>query len=131
MRMVVDKFQDALGRVTENAQSLVRAEVELAKSELTAKAMAAVKGAIFFIVAGVIAFFGVFGLLITLIWAIHDITDLAVSLSALIVTLVFFLLAGLIALAGLRKAKKAAPFAPEQAISTMKPLPTELKEAAK
>ena len=131
MRMVVDKFQDALGRVTENAQSLVRAEVELAKSELTAKALTAVKGAIFFVIAGVIAFFGVFGLLITLIWAIHDVTDLAISLSALIVTLLFFLLAGVIAMIGLRKAKKAAPFAPEKAISTMKPLSSELKEAAK
>jgi uncharacterized membrane protein YqjE len=131
MRMVVDKFQDALGRVTENAQSLVRAEVELAKSEMTAKVMSVVKGAIFFIVAGVIAFFGVFGLLITLIWAIHDIFNLAVSLSALIVTLVFFLVAGVIALLGLRKAKKAAPFAPEKAMATVKPLPTELKEAAK
>lgn len=131
MRMVIDKFQDALGRVTENAQGLVRAEVELAKAELTTKAITAVKGAVFFIVAGVIAFFGVFALLITAIWAIHDIFNLAVSLSALIVTLVFFLLAGLIALVGLKKAKKAAPFAPEKAISTMKPLSSQLKEAAK
>jgi len=129
--MVIDKFQDALGRVTENAQGLVRAEVELAKAELTTKAITAVKGAVFFIVAGVIAFFGVFGLLITAIWAIHDIFNLAVSLSALIVTLVFFLLAGLIALVGLKKAKKAAPFAPEKAISNMKPLSSQLKEAAK
>ena len=72
MRDVVDRLQDTVGRMAEQMQTLVRLEIQLAKTEMAEKAKAAAMGAAFFIAAGVLLFFSVFGLLIALIWAIGE-----------------------------------------------------------
>lgn len=57
-----DLVKDATAQVS----TLVRAEVELAKAEVTGEAKKAVRGGIFFIVAGVIGLYSTFFLFFTL-----------------------------------------------------------------
>ena len=128
MRDVVDRLQDTVGRMAEQMQTLVRLEIQLAKTELAEKAKSAAIGAAFFIAAGVLLFFSVFCLLIALIWAIGEF--LPIWAGALIVMFVFIAIAGLMAFIGLRKAKAAGPPIPEKAIENVQPLPHEIKEAA-
>jgi uncharacterized membrane protein YqjE len=128
MREVVDKMQDTVGRLAEQMQTLVRLEIQLAKTELAEKAKSAALGAAFFATAGVLLFFSVFGFLIAAIWGLGE--AVPIWLSALIVAFIFVLLAGLIAFIGLRKAKRATPPIPEKAIENVQPLPHEIKEAA-
>jgi protein-S-isoprenylcysteine O-methyltransferase Ste14 len=128
MREVVDRLQDNVARMTEQMQTLVRLEIQLAKTEMLEKAKSAAIGAAFFIAAGVLLFFSVFCLLIALIWAIGEF--LPIWAGALIVMFVFIAIAGLLAFIGLRKAKAAGPPIPEKAIETVQPLPDEIKEAA-
>ena len=128
MRDVVDRLQDTVGKMSEQMQTLVRLEIELAKTEMVEKGKAAAKGAVFFITAGVLLYFSVFCLLIALIWAIGEF--LPIWAAALIVMFVFIAIAGLLAFIGLRSAKKAGPPIPQKAIETVQPLPEEIKEAA-
>jgi uncharacterized membrane protein YqjE len=128
VREVVDKMQDTVGRLAEQMQTLVRLEIQLAKTELTEKAKSAAMGAMFFAIAGVLLFFSVFGFLIAAIWGLGE--AMPIWLSALIVAFVFVLVAGLIAFIGLRSAKRATPPFPEKAIDNVQPLPHEIKEAA-
>ncbi|CAA9530112.1 MAG: hypothetical protein AVDCRST_MAG79-829 [uncultured Thermoleophilia bacterium] len=128
MITVVDKLQETVARLAEQVQTLVRLEIQLAKSEVTDKVSAYGRAAAFAAVAGVLAFFGTFGLLITLIWALAEF--MPVWAGALIVTGLFFTGAAVFGLLALLKAKKGSPPIPEAAISTMRPLPTEIKEAA-
>jgi uncharacterized membrane protein YqjE len=128
MREVVDRLQDTVGRLAEQMQTLVRLEIELAKTEMQEKAKSAAKGAAMFAVAGVLLFFAVFGFLIAAIWGLGE--AMPIWLSALIVAFVFVLVAGLIAFIGLRSTKRATPPIPEKAIGNVQPLPGEIKEAA-
>src|ERR687894_2282258 len=111
MRDVVDRLQDTVGRLAEQMQTLVRLEIQLAKTELAEKAKAAAKGAMFFAVAGVLLFFAVFGFLIAAIWGLGEV--MPIWLSALIVALLFVLGAGLLAFIGLRSTRQAKPPIPE------------------
>lgn len=89
--------------VYDEAKALVRAEIELAKAELTAIAMDKAIGAAAFIVAAVVAFFGVHALLffigaVLALW-------LPVWAAAGIVTAVLFLIALIAAFIGWRQMK--------------------------
>jgi uncharacterized membrane protein YqjE len=117
-----------MARLAEQIQTLVRLEIALAKSEVTDKVSAYGRAAAFGAIAGVFGFFAVFGLLITLIWALAEF--MPVWAGALIVTLLFLVLAGVFGLLALRKAKAGTPPIPEAAIATVRPLPGEIKEAA-
>jgi uncharacterized membrane protein YqjE len=128
MRDVVDRLQETVGRMAEQMQTLVRLEIQLAKTELAEKAKAAAKGAMFFAAAGVLLFFAVFGFLVAAIWGLGEV--MPIWLSALIVALLFVLAAGLLAFIGLRSTKQATPPIPEKAIGNVQPLPHEIKEAA-
>ena len=128
MITVVDKLQEMVARLAEQVQTLVRLEIQLAKSEVTDKVSAYGRAAAFGAVAAMLGFFATFGLLITLIWALAEF--MPVWAGALIVTLLFLLGAAVFGLLALRKAKAGTPPIPEAAISTMRPLPSEIKEAA-
>ena len=127
MRELIDRLQDVSGRVQEQAQRLVRAEIDLAKAEMADKAkrygMAGVLGA----GAGVLAFFAVFGLLIAAIWGLGE--AMPIWLAALIVALIFLLGAGILVLLAVRSAKKAGTLVPEAAIANIQPLADELINA--
>ncbi len=125
MRDIIDRFQDVSGRMTEHAQRLVRAEIDLAKSEMADKAKRFTKAGIFAAIAGIFGFFAVFGILIAAIWAIGEL--LPIWASALIVALLFLVVAGVFVLLAVRSAKKAGSPVPEAAIANIQSLPEELK----
>jgi uncharacterized membrane protein YqjE len=120
--MMAEQPTSDLGRavteVTEKAQLLVREEIELAKAEMTDKAIKLAKGAAFGIVAGVFAVFALVYLGDALAWAINDVLGVETALWAgFLITGVLILLLGAIAgLIALRFVKKGSPPKPAMAI---------------
>ena len=112
------QLADAVTEVTEKAQLLVREEIELAKAEMTDKAIKLGKGAAFGIVAGVFAVFALIYLGHALAWAINDILDVETAIWAgYLITGVLILLLGVIAgLIAVRLIKKGSPPKPALAI---------------
>ncbi|WP_433032754.1 phage holin family protein [Actinomycetospora sp. CA-053990] len=104
--------------VTTHVSTLVRAEVELAKTEITAEVKKGVQGSVFFVVAGVIALFSLFFLFIAvseafnLIWPTQQWAGYAVTFGLMI------LVAGILGLLGYLKVRKIK--APERTIETAK-----------
>src|SRR4051794_20361343 len=94
-------------QLSEQTSHLVRAEVELAKAELSEKGKKAGMGAGMFGGAGLFGIFG-FAALTTAIIAILD-TAMVTWLAALIVAVVYFAVAGIAALMGKKKVDEATP----------------------
>jgi uncharacterized membrane protein YqjE len=90
--------------VAEDFSTLVRAEIELAKAEVTEPIKAKATGIGMFATAGVLGWLGLQGVLITLALVIA--IWLPVWAGALIVTGVLLLAAGILALVGKRKVAK-------------------------
>lgn len=101
---------------TAQVSTLVRAEVALARAEVTGEVKKAVLGGIFFIVAAVIGLYSTFFLFFAAVEAL----DLVLYrwLAFLVVFLVMVLIAGAAALLGLRKVKKVQK--PEKTIDAVK-----------
>jgi len=109
---------ELLKQFSEDATTLIRKEVELAKAELTEKGRQAGKGAGMFGGAGVFGL-GAFGALTAfLILVLAEAMDAWVA--ALIVTAVWGAIAGVLALQGKHKVEEAAPPKPEQTVETLK-----------
>src|SRR4051794_5365833 len=104
--------------VTTHVSTLVRAEVELAKTEITAEVKKGVQGSVFFVIAGVVALFSLFFLFIAvseafnLIWPTQQWAGYAVTFGLMI------LFAGLMGLLGYLKVRKIK--APERTIESAK-----------
>lgn len=113
-RPVGDLVKDA----TEQAQALVRQEVELAKAELADKGKKAGIGAGMFGGAGLFGLFAFAALTAAFVGAV----DLAVPFwaAALIVAAVYGAIAGVLGLTGKNKVQEATPPVPEEAIETAK-----------
>lgn len=96
--------------------TLVRAEVELAKTEVTVEVKQGLRGSIFFIVALTVALFSAFFLFFTL----AEVLDIWLPRWASfgIVFLVMVVIAGVFALLGYRKIRKIRK--PEKSIDAMK-----------
>jgi hypothetical protein len=105
-------------QLTEQAATLARKEVELAKAEMTIKAKRLGMGAGAFGAAGVIGLLALGALTATLILALA--TALAAWLAALIVTVVYAAIAGALALVGKSRVKAGTPPVPEQAVDSVK-----------
>jgi len=104
--------------LSDHTSQLVRAEIELAKAELSEKGKQAGIGAGLFGGAGLFAVFG-FGALTAGIIAILA-TAMATWVAAVIVAVVYFAIAGIAALMGKGRVKQAGPPVPQQAIDTTK-----------
>ncbi len=104
-------FSDA----TRDISTLVRNEIELAKSELKINAVHAVKGSGAFIVAGALAFFAFPFLSVAIAYGIHAL-GLGLGWSFLIVGGAYLLLAVVLALLGVVFFKKVRP--PQRTIRT-------------
>ncbi len=115
--------------VTSKAQLLVREEIELAKTEVTAKLTKLAKGAGFFAGAGILAVFGLIYFFHFLAKGIADWTGLKEWVGYAIVTAGLFLIAGMLGLLGFRSMKKGTPPVPELAIEEAKKTQAALKEA--
>ena len=107
-----------LKQFSEDATTLIRKEVELAKTELTEKGKQAGKGIGMFGGAGVFGL-GAFGALTAfLILVLAEAMD--AWLAALIVTAVYGAIAAVLALQGKHRVEEATPPQPEQTIETLK-----------
>jgi uncharacterized membrane protein YqjE len=109
---------ELLKQFSEDATTLIRKEVELAKAELAEKGRKAGKGAGMFGGAGLFGL-GAFGALTAfLILVLAEAMDAWVA--ALIVTAVYGAIAGVLALQGKQKVEEAGPPQPEQTVETVK-----------
>lgn len=92
--------------VSTHVSTLVRAEVELAKTELTAEVKKAVTGSIFFVVAAVIALFSLFWFFFAVAEAFNLIWPTQRWAGFLITFAIMLLAAGLAGLLGYLKVRK-------------------------
>ena len=100
-------------RLSEQMSTLVRDELALARAEMTEKAKRAGTGAGLLGGGGVLALYGVAGLITTAILGLSEVW--APWLAALVVTVVVFAVAGVLALVGRAEVKQATPPLPEKA----------------
>lgn len=107
-----------ISRFAEQTTRLVRAEIDLAKAELAAKAKAAGIGAGMLAGAAFFGFFAFAVLLATVILALAEV--LAPWLAALIVLVVLLVITGVLAYLGLKKLQQGVPPTPEKAITGLK-----------
>lgn len=105
-------------RLSEQIPELVRSEMRLAQAELAQKGKHAGVGVGLFGGAGVLALYGVGGLLITAAIALDLVMPL--WLAALIVSVVVLAAAGIAALMGKKQVSAATPAAPERAVAGVK-----------
>lgn len=119
---------ELVAKVSEQLSTLVRDELRLARTELTAKGKKAGLGAGLFGGAGVVAWFGVGALVAAAILGLS--TALAGWLAALIVGVALLLVAGGFALTGKREISAATPAAPTEALSGIKQDVRTVKESA-
>jgi hypothetical protein len=118
---------ELLKRLSTQLSDLIRGEMELARTELTAKGKRAGTGAGLAGAGGVVALYGVGALIAAAIAALA--LMLPVWLSALIVGVVLLLVAGVLALAGRRQLRRATPPMPEQAVESVQRDVETVKEA--
>ena len=123
----MDRIQELVARLTEELRTLIRLEIQLVQAEMTDKAKSAARALAYAVIAGLFAFFAIFGLLITLIWGLGEF--MPIWLGGLIVTLLFLALAALVGYIAMRRAKRAAPPYPDQAYEAVKTMPDDIKEA--
>jgi uncharacterized membrane protein YqjE len=109
---------ELLKKLSDETTTLVRREIDLAKSELAEKGKKAGLGAGMFGGAGLFGI-GAFAALTTCLIAALD-TAMPLWLAALIVALVYAAIAAVLALTGRGKVKAAGPPMPEQAIESTK-----------
>jgi hypothetical protein len=101
-------------RLSTQLSELMRRELELARTELSAKGKRAGAGAGLTGAGGVVALFGFGALIASAIAGLAAVVP--VWLSALIIGVVLLLVAGVLALAGRSQLRHAAPPVPEQAV---------------
>ncbi|HEY0216350.1 MAG TPA: phage holin family protein [Cellulomonas sp.] len=107
-----------ISRLSEQGARLVRAEIDLAKAELAAKAKAAGIGA--GLLAGA-AFIGFFAFAVAVTTAILGLAEaVAPWLAALIVLVLLLVIAGVLAFVGIKKLQQGVPPTPEKAIAGLK-----------
>jgi uncharacterized membrane protein YqjE len=109
---------ELLKELSNEATTLVRKEIELAKAEMTEKGRKAGAG------AGMLGGAAVLGLLalgaLTACFVLALDAAMPAWLAALIVALVYGAIAGVLALTGKRKTEEAGPPVPEEAIESVK-----------
>jgi uncharacterized membrane protein YqjE len=111
-------FGDLFKQLTEQASTLVRQEVELARTELKEKGRATGVAA-GFIGAGAVLGLGAFGALTAMLIVLLALW-IEAWLACLIVMAVYGIGAAFLAMAGKRKLEQASPPVPEQTIQTLK-----------
>jgi MFS family permease len=120
---------ELMRRLSDQMGTLVRQEIELAKTEVSEKGKRAGIGAGMFGGAGVAGLYMVGTLLATIIAALSLAMDTWVA--ALIVTVVLGAVAAILALQGKSKVQEATPPAPERTIASVKRDADTIKASAK
>jgi len=109
---------DLVTDATQQAQTLVRQEIELAKAELGEKGKKAGLGAGMFGGAGLFGLFAFAALTAAFIGAVD--TAVPFWAAALIVAAVYGAIAGVLAITGKTRVQSATPPVPEQTVETVK-----------
>ena len=104
--------------LSEQASRLVRAEIDLAKAEVTTKAKQLGLGAGLLAAAALIGLYTLAALIATAIIGLSN--ALAPWLAALVVSLVLLLITAVLALVGVSRVRKGVPPTPERAIEGIK-----------
>jgi uncharacterized membrane protein YqjE len=102
--------------VSERVSTLVREEIELAKTEVSEKVSKLVRGSVVGIAAGIFAFLGLILLMEAIAWLLNDIFDTAAWVGFLIEAVVFFAVAAVAGMLAYRAMKAGAPPTPDLAI---------------
>jgi uncharacterized membrane protein YqjE len=110
---------EVVNRISENASTLVREEIELAKTEIELKVQKLARGAIVGAAAGFFILLGLIFAFESLAWGINDILD-SLWAGFLITTVLLFLLAGLAGFLAYRSFQAGAPPVPDKAIHEAK-----------
>jgi uncharacterized membrane protein YqjE len=110
---------EVVNRISENASTLVREEIELAKTEIELKAKKLARGAAVGAAAGFFVFLGLIFAFHSLAWGLNDLLE-SLWLGFLITTGLLFLLAGLAGLIAYRSFQAGAPPTPDRAIEEAK-----------
>jgi hypothetical protein len=116
-------------QLSDQATTLARKEVELAKAEMAIKAKRLGIGAGAFGAAGLVGFLALGALTATLILALDTAMD--GWLAALIVTAAYGAIAGVLALLGRRQVQSGTPPVPERAMDSAKEDAEHVKQSAK
>ena len=115
--------------IASKVQLLIKEEIELLKAELSTKFSRIAKGAVFFVIAAVLALFMLIWLFHFLALGIADWTGLKPYVGYGIVTFLLLICVGIFALIGYRQIKKGTPPTPELSIEEAKKTVAVLEEA--
>ena len=118
---------DLIKAMSADLSRLVRDEIQLAQTEISAKVKQAGVGVGAFGGAGVLALYGIAVLIAAAVLGLAVV--LAPWLAALIVGVVVLAIAGVAALIGKRKVSEAAPVVPERTVASVKEDVAEIKES--
>jgi uncharacterized membrane protein YqjE len=103
--------------VSERVSTLVREEIELAKTEISEKVASLVRGGVVGIVAGLFAFLGLILLMHSIAWLLNDLLfGDNFWLGFLVEAVLFFATAAIAGYAAYRSLQKGAPPTPDLAI---------------
>ena len=112
---------DLVVDVSENASTLVREEIELAKAEVSAKVAKLVRGSVVGIAAGTFAFLALIMILHGIAWVLgEELFNGNIWAGYFVTAGIFLLLAALAGLIAFRAVKAGSPPVPEQAIAEAK-----------
>jgi uncharacterized membrane protein YqjE len=112
---------DLVTQVSENASTLIREEIELAKTEITEKVTKLARGSVVGIVAGVFALLGFAMLMHAFAWLLNDLFfEDDVWIGFAIEAAFWFVVAGVAGLFAYRSLRAGAPPAPTMAIEEAK-----------
>ena len=118
---------DLVKAMSADLSRLVRDEIQLAQTEISAKAKQAGVGVGAFGGAGVLALYGIAVLIAAAVLGLA--VALPPWLAALIVGVVVLAIAGVAALVGKKKVSEAAPVVPERTVASVKEDVAEIKES--
>ena len=118
---------DLIKAMSADLSRLVRNEVQLAQTEISAKIKQAGVGVGAFGGAGLLAFYGIAVLIAAAVLGLA--VALPPWLAALIVGVVVLAIAGVAALVGRRKMREAGPAVPERTVASVKEDVAEIKES--
>ena len=123
-----DRLSGLMSRLTDDSARLVRSEIQLAKAEVAAQVASFARVAALGAVAGAIALFSLFALMLAAIFGLA--TQFSLWLSALIVFGVMIFVAGIFGMLAVRviKKSKGAPV-PREAIKEARAVAEDLREA--
>jgi hypothetical protein len=118
---------DLIKAMSADLSRLVRNEIQLAQTEISAKVKQAGVGVGAFGGAGVLALYGIAVLIAAAVLGLAVV--LAPWLAALIVGIVVLAIAGVAALIGKKKVSEAGPIVPERTVASVKEDVAEIKES--